>query len=48
MHQIFASEMLVHLDGVSAIGKITVTMMNFLFQYYIFCGPYLYVRESIF
>ena len=47
MHQTFAAEMLVHRDGVSTIGKITVTMMNFLFQYYVFCGPYIYVRESI-
>ena len=48
MHQTFAAELLVHRDGVSTIGKITVTMMNFLFQYYVFCGPYIYLRESMF
>ena len=48
MHQTFAAEMLVHRDGGSTIGKITVTMMNFLFQYYVFGGPYIYVSESIF
>ena len=34
--------MLEHRDGVSTIGKITVTMMNFLLQCYVFCGPYMY------
>ena len=48
MHQTFAAEMLVHRDGVSTIGKITVTIMNILFQYYVYGGPYIYVRESIF
>ena len=48
MHRTFAAEMLVHCDGVSTTGKITVTMMTFLFQYYVFCGSYIYVRESIF
>ena len=48
MHQTFASEMLVHRDGVSTIGRITITMMNFLFQYYVFCGPYIYALEYIF
>ena len=48
MHQTFAAEMLEHRDDVNTIGKMTVTMMNFLFQYYVFCGPYIYVRESIF
>ena len=48
MRQKFATEMLVHRDGMSTIGKISVTMMNFLFKYYVFCGPYMYVRESIF
>ena len=42
-----AAEMLVHRDSVSTIGKITVTMMNFLFQCYVFCGPYIYVGDSI-
>ena len=48
MHQTFTAEMLVHRNDVSTIEKITVTMMNFLFQYYVFCGPYIYVRESSF
>ena len=48
MHQKSAAEMLAYRDGVSTIEKITVTMRNFLFQFYVFCGPYIYVRESIF
>ena len=48
MHQTFAAEIVVHRDGVSTIWKITVIMMNLLFQCYVFCGPYIYLRESIF
>ena len=48
MHQKLAAEMLVHRDGVSMVGKITVPMMNLLFKYYVFCRPYIYVPESIF
>ena len=48
MHQTFAAEIVVHPDGASTIWKITVTMMNFLFQYHVFCGQYIYLRESIF
>ena len=48
MHLTFAAEMLVHRDGASTIRKTTVSMMTFLFQYYVFCGSYIYVRESIF
>ena len=48
MHQTFAAEILVHRNDVSTIAKITVTMMNFLLEYYVFCGPYIYVRESFF
>ena len=47
MHRTFAAEMVVHCDGVSTIGKKTVTMKTFLFQYYVFCGSYMYVREYI-
>ena len=48
MHRTFAAEMLVHCEDVCTIGKITVTMTTFLFQYYVFCGSRMYVRQSIF
>ena len=48
MHRTFPAEMLVHCEGVCTIGKITVTMTTFLFQYYVFCGSRVYVRQSIF
>ena len=48
MHLTFAAEMLVHCDGVITSRKTTVTMMTFLFQHYVFCGSYIYVRETYF
>ena len=48
MHGTFTAEKFVYCDGASTIWRKLVTMMNFLFQYYVFYGSYMYVRKSIF